>query len=102
MNPVLLATFVAAVVGGTHWISHRFLGDEVSNSKRVVSKTAILVTGVTWFLVYFMASSIAIIPAFTDLVTLPIIAFIEALIRLFGAVINGLGQLVDALLGGVP
>lgn len=54
-SAALLATVVALVVGGGHWMAHRVFGDEVYFSKSGVSKAGVVVTGLAWFATYLIA-----------------------------------------------
>jgi hypothetical protein len=83
MNAAVLATLVAVLVGGGHYLAHGYFGDEVYFSKAGVSKAGIVVTGLAWFGTYAAAGGAAAIFA-------PAEAFFK-----------GVGRLVDVLLGGL-
>jgi hypothetical protein len=85
MNAAVLATLVAAVVGTGHYATHRYFGDEVYFSKAGVSKAGVVVTGLAWFGTYIAAGGAA-----------------AAIFAPAEAFFKGLGQTVDALIGGGP
>jgi hypothetical protein len=96
MTAALAATLIAAIIGFSHWLSHRAFGDEVYNSKSGVGKATVVVTAVAWILTYVAAGGDM------GLIVLPAEAFLKGLGRLGETVLMGLGELIDGLLPGAP
>ena len=87
-SAVLLATLVAAFLGGSHYVSHRVFGDEVYNSKAGVAKTTVIITGLAWFTIYIVMGDLG------DSVVDATAALLEGMVRLFGSILGGIGGLL--------